>query len=230
MFPRYLRLSPADRDELERCIQIFLAEKRFESAAGQPITDEVRVTIAAQACFLLLHRNTAVYPGLFSIIVYPGEYVAHDRRRDERGFIAEGLQVRRGETAGRGALVLSWSDVVRGASDAHGGRNIVFHEFAHELDRESGSFDGAPILPQPATNRAWARTLSAEFRALRERLARGEPTDLDPYGATNPAEFFAVVTESFFQRPDELQQAHPKLYEELRRFYRQDPASTLSSA
>ncbi|MDD5218949.1 MAG: zinc-dependent peptidase [Candidatus Bipolaricaulis sp.] len=229
-FPRYLYLSPGDRDELERHIQVFLAEKQFEGAAGQPITDEVRVTIAAQACFLLLHRDTAVYPRLFSIIVYPGEYAAHDRRRDERGFINEGVQIRRGETAGRGALVLSWSDVLQDASDIHSGRNVVFHEFAHELDREGGSFDGAPVLPKPAMNRTWARTLSEEFHALRGRLARNEPTDLDPYGATNPAEFFAVVTESFFQRPHELRQTHPKLYEELERFYRQDPASTLPPA
>ncbi|MCX6094516.1 MAG: zinc-dependent peptidase [Candidatus Bipolaricaulota bacterium] len=228
-FPRHLRLSPEDRKELEGHIQVFLAEKRFEGAAGLAITDEIRVTIAAQACFLLLHRDTDFYPGLYSIIVYPEEYVASYHLRDERGFVEEGPQVRLGEASGRGAVVLSWDGALRGASDVEDCHNVVFHEFAHQLDAESGSFDGAPLLPERSMYLAWARTLSEEWHALRARASRHEPTDLDPYGATNPAEFFAVVTECFFQRPHQLRETHPKLYEELERFYRQDPTSSMPS-
>jgi hypothetical protein len=229
-FPRYLRLSSEDRTELERHIRVFLAEKRFEGAAGLTITDEIRVTIAAQACFLLLHRDTDFYPGLYSIIVYPEEYVANHHRRDERGFVEEGQQVRLGEASGRGAVVLSWDGALRGASDIEDCHNVVFHEFAHQLDAESGGFDGAPLLPERSMYLAWARTLSEEWHALRARASRREPTDLDPYGATNPAEFFAVVTECFFQRPRQLRETHPRLYEELERFYRQDPTSSMPSA
>jgi len=223
-FPRYGRLSSADRAELRGHIQVFLAEKRFEGAAGQEITDEVRVTIAAQACLLLLHRTTNYYPGLYSIIVYPHEYVAAHHQRGERGTVDEGLQGRLGETSARGALVLSWDAAERGAGDVHDCRNVVFHEFAHQLDAQDGAFDGAPLLPEKSMVLAWARVLGEEFASLRESILRHRPTDLDPYGATNPAEFFAVVTECFFQRPRQLRAGHPALYDELRLFYRQDPA------
>jgi len=150
-------------------------------------------------------------------------------RRDERGFVEEGPQVRLGEASGRVAVVLSWDGALRGASDIEDCHNVVFHEFAHELDAESGGFDGAPLLPERSMYLAWARTLSEEWHALRARTSRREPTDLDPYGATNPAEFFPVVTECFFQRPRQLRETHPRLYEELERFYRQDPTSSMPS-
>ena len=225
-FPRYVRLPLEDQRELEGLIQIFLAEKRFEGAVGLAINDEIRVTIAAQACFLLLHRDTGVYPGLYSIIVYPEDYVARHERRNEAGLIDEGVQVRRGEASGRGAIALSWNSALQGASDVRDCHNVVFHEFAHQLDLESGSFDGAPLLPERSMYLAWARTLSDDWRTLRARADRREVTDLDPYGAENPAEFFAVVTECFFQRPHQLRSSHPELYAELERFYRQDPASS----
>lgn len=225
-FPRYARLSAEDQAELRANIQVFLSEKRFEGAAGLEITDEIRVTVAAQACFLLLHRDTDFYPGLYSIIIYPQEYVARHQRRNDEGFVDEGVQVRLGETAARGALILSWDGALRGASDVHDCHNVVFHEFAHQLDAESGSFDGAPLLPEHSMYIAWARILSEEFEALRKHALRHESTDIDPYGATNPAEFFAVVTECFFQHPHEMEQHHSELYRELREFYRQDPSET----
>ncbi len=224
-FPRYSRLPTADQEELRGHIQVFLTEKRFEGAGGLKITDEIRVTIAAQACLLLLHRDTDYYPGLSSIIVYPHEYVAQLQRRDETGFIDERFQVRLGETSSRGAVVLSWDGARAGASDIHDCHNVVFHEFAHQLDAESGDFDGAPLLPRRSMYIAWARVLSSEFDALRTRALHHEATDFDPYGATNPAEFFAVVTECFFQRPQQMQKRHPALYEELKLFYQQDPAA-----
>ncbi len=225
-FPRYGRLSPDDQEELRGHIQVFLAEKRFEGAGGLEITDEIRVTIAAQACFLLLHRDTDYYPGLYSIIVYPHEYAASHLARDGSGLVKEGVQVRLGETAARGALVLSWDAAVRGASDIHDCHNVVFHEFAHQLDAEEGAFDGAPVLPRRSMYLAWARILGDEYTALRERVVRHQPTDLDPYGATNPSEFFAVATECFFQNPRRMKERHPTLYDELALFYQQDPTES----
>jgi len=223
--PRYKHLSASDREELQGHIQIFLAEKRFEGAAGLVITDEIRVTIAAQACMLLLHRDTDYYPGLSSIIVYPHEYVAHRTERDPGELVREGPQVRLGESSSRGAVVLSWDHVRAGASDVDDCRNVVFHEFAHQLDAEDGRVDGAPLLPLRSMYIAWARILGAEYEKLRGKAARGQETLLDRYGATNPAEFFAVATECFFQRPKRMKAEHPELYEELKGYYRQDPAA-----
>ncbi len=223
--PRYKHLSASDREELNGHIQIFLAEKRFEGAAGLTMTDEIRVTIAAQACMLLLHRRTDYYPGLSSIIVYPHEYVTRHTERASGGLVREGPQVRLGESSPRGAVVLSWDHVRAGASDVHDCRNVVFHEFAHQLDAEDGRVDGAPLLPLQSMYIAWARILGAEYESLREKAARGNRTLLDRYGATNPAEFFAVATECFFQRPTRMKAEYPELYEELRGYYRQDPAA-----
>ncbi len=225
-FPRYARLSPEDRAELEGLVQVFLAEKRFEGAAGLRVTDDVRLTLAAQACLLLLHRDADPYPGLLSVIVYPGEYLARQRVRDEIGLVREAVQVRLGETGARGAVVVSWDAALRGASDANDGRNVVFHEFAHLLDAESGGFDGAPLLPLRSMYDRWSRVMRDEYAALQARTTEGATTDLDPYGATSPAEFFAVVTERFFQEPHALQREHPALFDELIRYYRQDPRTS----
>ena len=225
-FPRYRRMPSGDQAELRELMQIFLAEKHFEGAGGLDVTDEIRVTVAAQACLLLLHRETDVYPGLHSIVVYPSEYAVPARGRDESGIIEDNPQVRLGETAARGAVVIAWDAAARGGVDVLGCRNVVFHEFAHELDAEEGSFNGAPVLPHRSMYSAWARVLGNEFRDLQDRVARRLPTDLDPYGASNPAEFFAVATECFFQQPVGLYRRHPELYAQLASFYRQDPAKT----
>jgi len=227
-FPRVRRMTAEDRAELEGLILIFLDEKQFEGAAGLDVTDEIRVTVAAQACLLLLHRETDVYPGLHSIVVYPSEYVAPVQARGDSSIVEDRPQVRLGETAARGAVAIAWDAAVRGGIDVRGCRNVVFHEFAHELDAEEGAFNGAPLLPHRSMYSAWARVLGDEYRELQARVARHLPTDIDPYGATNPAEFFAVATECFFQQPRGLRARHPKLYEQLAAFYRQDPATTLS--
>ena len=121
-------------------------------------------------------------------------------------------------------MVLSWDDVLAGAADIHDGHNVVLHEFAHQLDKEAGYGDGAPDLPQRSMYVAWARVLSAEYAHLVDAIHQNHPTVLDPYGATNPAEFFAVATEAFFEKPAALKSLHPELYEQLRQFYEQDPA------
>ena len=217
-------LPPADRKGLEEGVLIFLSEKNFERAGGLEMTDEIKVTIAAQACILLLHRKTNYYPGLYSIIVYPHAYVARQTVREGRGIIVEGMQPRLGESWTQGAVVLSWDDVLAGASDIHDGHNVVFHEFAHQLDAQDGAMDGAPILSDHSMYATWASVLGQEYERLQQDTALGKETLLDQYGATNPAEFFAVATEFFFEKPRQLRQQLPQLYEELRQYYKQDPA------
>ncbi|MEW5826245.1 MAG: M90 family metallopeptidase [Candidatus Bipolaricaulota bacterium] len=218
-FPRYVRFSDEDRERIEKLLQIFLAEKRFEGAGGLAVDDVVRLTIAAQACWMTLHRDGDIFPDLSSVIVYPGEYVTRQRVRDEIGVVTEGFQPRLGETAARGAVVLAWDAALRGASDAHGGRSVVLHEFAHLLDAEVGGFDGAPRLPGPSVAEEWANLMSEEFALLQRQVERGEPTVLDPYAATRPAEFFAVASEALFLTPSGLARARPRLAAALARYY-----------
>lgn len=220
----YRRLPPEDRDELHGHVQVFLAEKHFEGCAGVRITDEIRVTIAAQACILLLHRPTDYYPSLTSILVYPHEYFAPVRDRDVSGIVTEELEDRLGESWSDGVVVLAWDEVRAGAADLDDGRNLVFHEFAHQLDGEDGDEpDGVVPLPQPSRVKAWARILGREYVRLQRETARGRSTLLDAYGATSPSEFFAVATELFFEKPVPFKARHPELYEELKAYYRQDP-------
>jgi MtfA peptidase len=220
----YPRLTEEDRHELEGDVTIFLAEKRFEGAGGLTITDEIRVTIAAQACLLLLHRDTESYPDLETIVVYPHPYVSHAVHH-EGPVVIEGLETRLGESWQRGLVVLAWDEVQRDVRSRRTGHNVVLHEFAHQLDAEDGAVDGAPPLESRAQYREWAHVLGEEFRALGERLHEGLRSDIDAYAATSPPEFFAVVTEAFFERPEVLRAKHPELYEELAAFYRLDPAA-----
>ena len=217
-------LGPEDRQALEGHVQVFLAEKRFEGCGGLRITDEVRVTIAAQACILLLHRETDYYPELVSILVYPTTYLVHGSQRTPEGLVAEGPEARLGESWARDVVVLAWDSVLSGAADIHDGHNVVLHEFAHQLDQEGGMGSGAPVLPRRSMYLAWARVLGHDFDQLVRDVAHHHRTLIDRYGATNPAEFFAVVTETFFEKPRQLRSRHPDLYAQLKEFYHQDPA------
>jgi len=222
--PIFRRLPPEDQIELLGHIQVFLREKHFEGCGGLELTDEIRVTIAAQACLLLLHRETDYYPKLTSILVYPAGYTAYETRLFAGNVSEEGGENRLGQTGRRlGSLVLAWDDVKRGAADPSDGANLVLHEFAHQLDFEDNASDGAPALATRAEYLAWARVMNLEFRALCDADRAGTPTVLDRYGATNPAEFFAVATEAFFERPRALRGRHPELYAAFARFFRQDP-------
>jgi len=224
--PIFNRLPAEDQAELLGHTQVFLAEKHFEGAGGLELTEEMRVTIAGQACLLLLHRETDYYPELTSIIVYPTSYISDEQRYLGGGLWEEGSEHRLGHTGERlGAIVLSWDDVRHGASEPHDGKNLVLHEFAHQLDFENRNADGTPVLQTSGDYRAWARVMSHEFEALRDALEAGDDTFLDDYGATNPAEFFAVITEAFFERPRALRRNHPALFMQLQRFYQQDPTS-----
>jgi len=222
--PIYRLLSMADQKELQRHILVFIGEKRFEGCGGLNITDEIKVTIAAQACILLLHRKTDYYPGLSSILIYPRSYVAHSTRHLAGGVVAEGPEIRLGESWHHGSVVLSWDDVRRSAADIHDGHNVVLHEFAHQIDSSFAKGDSTLVLESTSTFIAWARILQKEYQKLQREVRRDSTTVLDKYGAINPAEFFAVATEYFFEKPKQLQRLHSDLYEELKRFYQQDPA------
>ncbi len=225
-FATFDRLSAADQRELVDHVKVFIAEKHFEGCGGLEITDEIRVTIAAQACLLLLHRDTDYYPELISILVYPTAYIAHEEVPVGGGIWRDGDSARLGETGERlGALVLAWDAVLRGAADPADGENVVFHEFAHQLDFEDRSGDGTPQLETRTAYATWARVMGREFESLQRADENGSPTLIDKYGATNPAEFFAVATEAFFERPVALKRDHAELFDALAEFYKQDPTS-----
>jgi Mlc titration factor MtfA (ptsG expression regulator) len=219
------RLDPEERRELEGHVQVFLEEKSFEGCGGLELTDEIKVTIAAQACVLLLHREDDYFPELESILVYPSAYVARRAQRAEQGVVLEADEVRLGESWHHGIVVLAWDSVLSGVHDARDGHNVVLHEFAHQLDQEDGSSDGAPPLPTRSMYASWARVLGADYAQLQNDELMNRGTVIDKYGAKNPAEFFAVVTEAFFEKPRQLAARHPELYAQLRLFYKQDPAA-----
>jgi hypothetical protein len=222
--PLYRKLPAEDKKELQRHILIFIAEKRFEGCGGLEITDEIKVTIAAQACILLLHRQTDYYPGLFSILVYPQAYVVPKTRYITGVVLEEGGEIRLGESWHHGSVVLSWDDVRRSATDIEDGHNVVFHEFAHQLDVSGGKRDSTPIIRDRSSYIAWARILQKDYENLQREVSQNRDTFLDEYGATDPAEFFAVATECFFEKPKQMQRLYPDLYNELKHFYQQDPA------
>mgnify|MGYP006296716697 CR=1 FL=1 len=220
--PHCRRLSREERAGLRGLVQIFLDEKRFEGCGGQEITDEVRVTIAAQACVLLLNRPTDIYPRLTSVLVYPSHYEVPPSAFGPSWTNEPGG--RSGESWYRGPVVLSWDEALRGAADPRDGRNLILHEFAHQIDTDDGEMDGAPALGGAARYRTWARILGAEYDRLIQDAMRDRASLLDHYGASDEAEFFAVATEAFFERPRAMKRSHPEMYEQLRKFYRQDPA------
>jgi Mlc titration factor MtfA (ptsG expression regulator) len=216
------RLAPDQLVRLRELVQIFVAEKHFEGCGGLELTDEMVVTIAAQACVLVLGRDLALFDDVGSILVYPS--VVHRPPRQlgvfeqPRAPITDGIALQ-GEAILRGPVVLAWDAALAGAREEVPG-NVVLHELAHKIDMANGAIDGAPPLETRAERRRGAAACSAVFERLRADVETGWPTVLDPYGATDEAEFFAVATETYFTRPDELRLAHPALYDVLRDFYR----------
>jgi Mlc titration factor MtfA (ptsG expression regulator) len=246
--PLYRQL-PADlQQQLRRRILVFLAEKPFLGCAGLVVTDEMRVTIAAQACLLRLNRGGALFPELKQILVYPGAFLVDRVHAAPGGVLREQRRALAGESWSQGQVILSWQDVLDGARIADDGHNVVLHEFAHQLDQETGAANGAPRLGSRAAHARWADVMAREFAALQARIrareaARSraqadwswfgpspddvpapEPVDLiSDYGATNEAEFFAVVTEVFFEQAGALALRHPALFALLADYYAVDP-------
>lgn len=227
--PAFAQLPADVQLQAKKHAQVLLAEKPFIGCAGLVVTDEMRVLVAVQAALLLLNRRTGYFAGLRQVLIYPGAFVVDRVTADASGLAHDTRRVLSGESWQQGQVILSWDDVRAGAADPHDGQNVVIHEFAHQLDQETGRANGAPRGLGRKSGARWARVLSREYAHLRQRLAQGEPGLIGAYAATDPAEFFAVVSERFFEQPAELASAHPALYAELARYYRADPLLWLSS-
>jgi Mlc titration factor MtfA (ptsG expression regulator) len=221
----YGRLSADEQGRVRNYVQVFVAEKNWEGCGGLVMTDEVRVTIAAQAAILVLGLDEQYFDRVLSILVYPSAYVAPGKRISEGGIVSEGESARLGEAWYRGPVIFSWTDVLAGGRhETHG--NVVYHEFAHQLDMLNGQYvDGTPPLETADQDRRWLDTTNTEYERLVHDCERGRHTLIDCYGATNRAEFFAVSTETFFTRPHALKHKHPALYALLQEVYRQDPGA-----
>lgn len=219
----YRNLPMPLRLDLRRLIKQFLHQKTFSGAAGLEVTDEMRVTIAAEACMLILNRKSGVYPKLRYIIIYPTGFVAAHQNQDESGVVDPAARGLLGESWSNGKIILAWDSVKRGASNFSDGQNVVLHEFAHQLDSETGSTNGAPLLVGASSYRSWSQVFSEEFAQLQAEAMRGKKSLIDHYGATNPAEFFAVATETFFEQPRQMAEQHKELFELLTSYYRIDP-------
>jgi len=222
-FVAFRRLGEEDRAELLAHTRVLLDEKRFEGCSGLELTDEIRVLIAAQASLLLLHRETDYYPGLLSILVYPDAYVVPVQFETGGGLVVEEHVDHIGESWDTGSLIVSWKDVVRGAAGQDRGCNVVLHEFAHQIDGETGDTDGVPRIDDADLRERWIRVFEREFDRLCELADRRRRTFIDEYGASHPSEFFAVATEHFFMEPVPFSKRHAELYRVLSEFWKQDP-------
>ena len=228
--PYYAILPDDDRRELQGHIAVFLAEKNFEGCAGFKLTNEVRVTIAAHACILLLHRDTDYYPRLDSILVYARPFVAETSQRGPGKMVIRGEEVRVGESWHTGAVIFAWSDVKYSITHPDDGHNVLYHEFAHQLDSENSASDGFPVLDDEEMAEEWSSAFTDAYEGFVEDVEQGHETLLDEYGAESPPEFFAVVTETFFELPIELEEDYPELYEALKHYFKQDPANLMRAA
>jgi Mlc titration factor MtfA (ptsG expression regulator) len=221
--PIYRRLPPDLRTKLHGYIQVFVATKSFEPCGElEEITDEMRVMVAAQASLLLLNDRNGCYDALGSVLLYPNAYRSRSTRYSAADEDGE-PDVRLGESWGTGSVVLSWHHVRHGASNDDDGSNVVIHEFAHQLDQITGAADGLPVLKNRSRYPDWERVFTAAYERHVQRTEDGRRTVIDSYGATNPAEFFAVSTETFFEKPKILQKRYPELYGQLAQFYAVDP-------
>ena len=214
-------LSADERARLEDLVKVFVADIRWEAAQGFAVTDEMRAVIGAQACLLVLELGLDQYRHVASIIVHPRTVVLHGQRRVGGGMMSDAPYAISGQAHHRGPVLVAWSTAAYEARHPNRGHNVVYHEFAHQLDMLDGTVDGTPPLTDPAARQRWIDVCTHEFESLR----RGEDDSvLRDYGAVDPGEFFAVATETFFTRPVELAEQKPELYDVLRAFYRQHPA------
>ncbi len=224
-------LDDAERAELHATMQVFLEEKEWEGCGGLELTDEIRVTIAAQACLLQLGLPHDYYRNVESILVYPSTVVPPEHRPGVFESVAGPVEISGpilGQAFVQGPVILVWDAVLHGARHPEQGHNVVYHEFAHKLDMLDGAADGTPPLADRDRFAEWVAVCSREFLRLRGLTDRGRTTFLDAYGATNEAEFFAVATEEFFDRPLALRQHAPDLYRVLSAYYNQDPAARMN--
>ncbi|MBW1642797.1 MAG: zinc-dependent peptidase [Deltaproteobacteria bacterium] len=227
----YCMLEDAERSHLRALVQIFIAEKNWEGCGGLELTDEIRVTISAQACLLLLGIPHNFYQNVHSIIVYPSTVVPPQRKLGFFENILAPIEISQpiiGQAFHQGPVILIWDAVLHGGRHPGSGYNVVYHEFAHKLDMLDGAADGTPPLQDRDEYADWVSTCSREYLRLKHDVERGRKSFLNAYGATDEAEFFAVATEQFFDQPMEMISHAPDIYRVLKEYYRQDPADRVS--
>ena len=219
--PVFERLPFDLKRKLEKSIQLFLGKTQYEGCGGLEIDDEIRVTIAAQACLITLGHSRQLYPHLKSILVYPSSF-----RGGEKGIFGtdpDQQTIRLGESWGTGTVILAWDSSRRGALNDFDGQNVVIHEFAHQLDQEDGNSDGTPLLAERSGYVAWSKVMADEYQNQVRKALKGKRSVIDHYGATNPAEFFATATEAFFEKPEQLYRKRPEVYRILKSYFRLSP-------
>ncbi len=222
-YPFTRALSAEERTRLRERVILFLHEKSIVGAGGLVVRDEMRMSIAAQACMLILNLDLEYYRGWVEIIVYPDEFVAEYDYVDEDGIAHHVEAPMTGESWLEGPVILSWADAELRGEDP--GYNVVIHEFAHKLDMLNGDANGFPPLHPGMDREAWPRDFGAAYENFCGRVARGDPSAIDPYAAEHPAEFFAVLSEAFFETPAAVRAEYRDVYRQLAAFYRQDPAA-----
>ena len=219
--PLYARLPAPLKARLDGKVNLFLGQVDFHGCNGLEVTEEMRLTIAAQACLMIVAKDIW-YENLRTILIYPGAFKS--RMTDHDGLVVtEGEVVRIGESWSRGPVILSWPHAEEGAQIDDDGHNVVLHEFAHQLDDLTGYTDGAPVLAQDHSEGEWDRIIGEAYWRLADEVDAGRETFLDSYGATAPEEFFAVIVEYFFERPVDLQREEPAVYGQLAKFFALDP-------
>ncbi len=222
--PAFTSLPPGIRERVLGLTRIFVREKRFVGCNGLIVTDEMRVVIAFQASLLVVNRPgiplVNLYDELKAILLYPAAFIVEETRHHGHGLVTTGRRALSGQAWEARRMILSWDDI----EHPNEASNVVLHEFAHYLDMENDAMDGAPALQNAPAYARWSQAFWEEYHRLHLDLQAGRPTLLDPYAATEPAEFFAVVTELFFERPGQLLAQHPGLYEQLKGYYKLDPA------
>ncbi len=216
-------LNQAEQLKLRELTSLFLQKKSFSGAGDLEIDDSMRILIAAQACLLVLNLDLDYFDGWYEIIVYPDTFVVRRETFDTAGLVHETPQALGGESWSRGPVILSWADARPGAHPHGEGSNVILHEFAHKLDMLNGVANGMPPLHKDMHREIWTHVFQKAYDGLCRMLESGHHSIIDPYAAENPAEFFAVTTETFFESPHRLQHAYPEVYAQLHLFYRQDP-------
>ena len=214
-------LSVEESARLKSRVKIFVAEKNWECCEGLDLTEEMKVTVAAQACLMLLGVEGFYFDNVNSVLLYPEAFT----RKTSDGTSQNQIQHRSGEAWQDGPIILSWRDSLLGGRNPDDGKNVVIHEFAHALDGIDGEMGGNVMFDDAATTAQWSQVVKREFDVLVEAKERGRRTLLDHYGATNPAYFFAVASETIFEQPEELEQEHNELFDLLEKYYRVNPTS-----
>jgi Mlc titration factor MtfA (ptsG expression regulator) len=220
-------LSAVEKAHLRELTTLFLHRKNFIGAQGLEVTEVMRIIVSAQACLLLLGLDISFFDGWSDVIIYPGAFRISRDNTDTAGVVHHEDNVLSGESWSRGPVILSWEDIHKEMYGENPGRNVVVHELAHKLDMQNGQANGMPPLHAGMHRVQWTEALSSAYEHLQQRLAHHRRVCLNPYAATNPAEFFAVISEYFFTSPDVLHSHHPKVYQQLVLYYRQNPLQRL---